>query len=192
MEENTSDDRADDSNATEVNPAPSKAAIFKTLFGTKARLFANYVLDGFAPFSAVIAIVIAVMALNDNKVIQAELAKNVAVIEQLNANFLLSKAELDKLKIAMTQERAVHDEERKKLNDKMMQIIHGASKMQDKLKISPTLEQQMQPLVISPVTQLVTPISVVVPPANTVPAVKNKSGVRMDALKEKIDTLNKK
>ena len=109
----------------------------------KLKLFSSYILDGFAPVVAAIALIVAVMAISGNKSGQAEFAQNAAKISSLSESLLASKAEVEKLKAVIEQEKIAKDEERKKQDEQMTKIIQGVSKLQAKMKVSPTLDEQM-------------------------------------------------
>lgn len=130
-------------NTAEAGTPPSKGQILRKLVLLKLKLAGVYVLDGFAPVVAVIAVIVAVMAINGNKSGQAGLAQNTARIASLSENLLASKAEVEKLKTALAQEKLSKEDERKKQNEQMATIIQGVSKLQAKMKVSPTLEEQL-------------------------------------------------
>jgi hypothetical protein len=171
-----------------VGKPPSNAKLFLTLIRLKLQPIANYVLDGFPPVVAVIALIVAIIAVNDNKSNQAQLGKAVVKMDSMGANMqLASKGEMDKIKAAMAQEKLRYEEDQKKQNEQMAQIIRSVSKMQAKMKISPTLEEQMrQPvetssvaptavkeLVLSKAAPVVAAPAALVPAARAqVPAVK--------------------
>jgi hypothetical protein len=171
-----------------VGKPPSNAKLFLTLIRLKLQPVANYVLDGFPPVVAVIALIVAIIAVNDNKSNQAQLGKAVVKMDSMGANMqLASKGEMDKIKAAMAQEKLRYEEDQKKQNEQMAQIIRSVSKMQAKMKISPTLEEQMrQPvetssvaptavkeLVLSKAAPVVAAPAALVPAARAqVPAVK--------------------
>lgn len=169
------------SEAGESTP-PTNAELFRMLAILKLKLVANYVLDGFPPVVAVIALIVAAMAMSDNKSTQAQLSKAIAKIDSLSASIqTASKGELDKINAAMAQEKLLHEEERKKQNEQAAQLIQSLSKLQVKMKISPTLEEQLRlPAAVSAVVpsaahEAVLPkqeVPVVAAPATVAPASK--------------------
>lgn len=202
-----------------VGKPPSNAKLFLTLIRLKLQPVANYVLDGFPPVVAVIALIVAIIAVNDNKSNQAQLGKAVAKMDSMSAGMqLASKGEMDKIKAAMAQEKLRYEEDQKKQNEQMAQIIRSVSKMQAKMKISPTLEEQMrQPvetsavaptavkeLVLSKAAPVVAAPAALVPAARaTVPAAKvqapavpagsaKKFSPQVQTIKESIEQFNKK
>jgi predicted nucleic acid-binding Zn-ribbon protein len=93
---------------------------------------------------AVLALTVAVIAVTSNQSSQAQVSKAAAQIENLNTSLSASQSELEKLKAAMAQEKNIQDNERKKLDDRMTIIIQNITPLQKKLKISPTLEEQLR------------------------------------------------
>lgn len=110
----------------------------------KKNHIAHYALLGFAPAVAVLALTVAVIAVTSNQSSQAQLSKAAAQIENLNTSLSASQSELEKLKAAMAQEKNIQDNERKNLDDRMTIIIQNITPLQKKLKISPTLEEQLR------------------------------------------------
>jgi hypothetical protein len=145
----------------------------------KLKIIADYVVDGFAPFVAVAALIVAVVAANGNRSSHAELAQRAEIINSLNASLLASKNELEKLKSVLAQEKLSKDEELKKQEERMMKVIHEVSTLQVKMKISPTLNEQINPpasaaAVIPAVALSATaPAHAVVPPATQATVLKN-------------------
>ena len=189
-----------DSSATDAGTPPTNAQLLRMLVLLKLKLAGGYILDGFAPVVAVIALIVAVMAINGNKSGQAELAQNAAKITSLSESLLASKAEVERLKIALAQEKLSKEEQGKKQDEQTTKIILGVSKLQTKMKVSPTLEEQLR----QPVAALVlTPAAATAAPATakpvTAPAAaavttgtKQTPGTQSQVLKEAINKFNKK
>ena len=116
----------------------------------------------------------------------------------MDASLLASKVELEKLKAIMDQGKALQDEERKMQDVRMTQVIQNLSKLQAKMKISPTLDEQMhQPAAaVAPAdASATTPaVKTTAEPlkAAVLPATEKKPGDRMSVLKESIEKFNKK
>lgn len=202
-------EKSSDRGAAEAATPPSNTQLLRILVLLKLKLIASYVLDGFAPVVAVIAVIVAVMAINGNKSGQTELAQNTARIASLSESLLASKAEVEKLKAALAQEKLSKEDERKKQDEQMAKIIQGVSKLQVKMKVSPTLEEQMQqPVASAAVTPLIATATAAPALANatavpakavTAPATaavttgtSKKPGTQVQVLKEAIDKFNKK
>jgi hypothetical protein len=64
-------------------------------------------------------------------------------MEALNASLAASKAELDKLKTVIAHDKVVLEEERKKQDELLETVIQNISPLQIKLKIKPTLDDQL-------------------------------------------------
>ena len=172
------------------------------------KLISSYVIDGFAPFVAVIALIVAVIAVNGNKSGQAQLSQSAAKIDSMAAKIdsmsailLASRAELEKLKAAKAQENALQQAENKKQDERLTPVIQSISKLQVKMKISPTLEEQLHqpasaaaaapPLAASAVSA---PAAAVAVPAkaDVATGADKKPGAQAQILKEAINKFNKK
>ncbi len=179
-----------DNDKTSDSAPPSNAVLFRMLLVLKLKLFAGYILDGFAPFVAVIALIVAVMAMNNNQDSHAQLSQSAAAIESLSASLQASKSELEMLKAALEQEKLSLELERKKQDERMTLIIQNVSKLQVKMKVSPTLEDQIHPLVSSSVIQpAIAPASnksLVLSGANKI------SSEQIDTIKNEISKFNNK
>lgn len=126
---------------------PSKAAALRSKLGNAGR----YAMLALSPIVAIAALVVAVFAVLNNKSSQEQLGKNAAAIESLSANLAASKSELDKFKLVVLKEATAQNEKLKQQDEKLRQqdehtakIILNITPIQKKLKISPTLEQQLQ------------------------------------------------
>jgi DNA-binding protein H-NS len=188
---------------TDVSAKPSKADLVRL----KLKLISSYVIDGFAPFVAVIALIVAMVAVNGNKSGQAQLSQSAAKIDSMAAKvdsmsaiLLASRAELEKLKAAKAQENALQQEENKKQDERLTPVIQSISKLQVKMKISPTLEEQLhQPASAAAATPFAASAVSVPAAAVAVPAkadvatgADKKPGAQVQILKEAINKFNKK
>lgn len=137
------------STVAKKNKAGAKGKSSSASFGSiverlKLKTIGNYILDGFPPFVAVIALLVAVYALNRHDASQAKLNDAVSTINSLNASLSLSKGELEKFKAAIAQEAATKLVENNKHNEQLEKTIQSVSKLQVKMKVSPTLEEQLK------------------------------------------------
>lgn len=181
--------RSSDSKDAKAIKASSQADLVRL----KLKLISNYVLDGFAPFVAVIALIVAVIAVNGNKSGQAQFSQNAARMDSMSASLLASKAELEKLKAAMTQEKFLQQEANKKRDEQVAAIIQNISKLQVKMKISPTLEEQLQqPASASAVTPFVASAAPIPAKADVETGADKQPGAQLQILKEAINKFNKK
>jgi len=179
--------------ATEGGMPPSNKALFRMLVRMKLQLIANYILDGFAPVVAVAALIIAVMAINGNHSGLAQLEMNAASIGSLNSSLAASKAELEKLRTAMAQEKALREQTSKKQDEQMAKIVHNVSPMQTKMKISPTLAEQLyQPASAAAATTTVNNASAVPAAIPVAAATDKKSGSQGQVLTKAIEKFNGK
>lgn len=180
----TTDKEVDKSAEAEVEAGKphSKFAAYLSQARLKLKPGLNYVLDGFPPVIAVIALIVAVFALNENRSLRSQLSTAVAKLESLSTNKNIpSREDLDKVKASievlekdnavLVQEKVMHDAEMNQQSERVTKIIQGVSKLQVKMKISPTLEAQMrEPVVVpiaapSPAPKAATaPVAVAVPP----------------------------
>lgn len=208
--ENNSETTAEDVNV---------AALKSVLLRARLKLALHYALQAFAPVVSVVALVIAVVAANSNSE-QAQQIESAARMDELKASLAEARGELENLKVVIARERSLREEERKKQDEEDTKIIQHVSQLQTKMKVSPTLEEQLRvagsaPAVASPVS---TPVSAPVAssaakenekqhtaattapahsdqkPAAPAPAKKDsgKTPAQVKALKEAIEKLNRK
>ncbi len=144
--EDTAKDRKDDEAKA---PAP-KASRLKT-WASKG---GQYIAEGFAPVVSLVALVTAVIAVTGNQAAQTQLKEGLAKVNGMNAGLLTIRSDLEKLKMTLAQEKSLQDGERKKLDDSLAKIIQGLTRVQVKLKVSPTVEEQLR---LSGSTSAVTP-----------------------------------
>lgn len=126
----------------EDNAPASKADLARA----KLKVFARYAMLAFAPVVSLAALVVAMMAASDHHSQSegASLKEMTSRIESLNASLSETKGELDNLKFATAREKAVRAEERKKADERDTRIVQSLSHLQSKLKVSPTLEDQLR------------------------------------------------
>jgi TolA-binding protein len=176
----------------------------------KLKLFASYAMLAFAPVVSVVALVVAVISVTNNQSQsdRAQLIELTSKIDSLNASLSETKGELDNLKFAMSREKSMHGEERKKVDDRDTKIIQNVSHLQAKLKVSPTLEDQLRevpsipaaaPIVTGAVSAPVAaapvlPVTTDKKPSVEIPApkVNDKTPAQAKALKDAIEKFNKK
>jgi hypothetical protein len=177
----------------------SNAQLLAMVARLKLRLIGSYILDGFAPFVAAAALIMAVFIYNGNHASEAKIVKMTAMVQTLNENLSAAQADVEKLKTALAQEKTVQADEGKSRDERAMKIVQSVSKIQGKMKISPTLEEQLrQPVAVSAVSSTVG----MVPAKTTKPIEKaaisateptssvQKSDGRMSALKQAIKKFN--
>ena len=132
----------------EEEPAPASKA---GLVLAKLKIAGRYAVLA-APAVAVSALVVAVIAVSNNQsgAGQAKLSELTAKVDNLNASLSAAKSDLDTLKLAMAHERAMHAEERKKEDMQDEKIVQSVTRLQVKLKVTPTLESQLREMASAP------------------------------------------
>lgn len=179
-------------------------------FRLKLKLVARYALLGLVPVVAVAALVVAVIAITDNRSSQKQLGETVAKIEGLNASLSAIKGEFEKLKASVAKDKAQQNEELSKQDERVTKIIQNITPMQVKMKIRPTLDEQLsQPAGVSavvPVTPHIAapavshaaapatphPSSATPDPAKSSASADKKISPQVKAMKEAIQQYNKK
>ena len=143
-------DRERDRNREEEedNAPASKADLARA----KLKFFARYAMLAFAPVVSIAALVVAMIAASDHHAqSESALLKDMTSrIESLNASLSETKGELDNLKFATAREKALRAEERKKADERDTKIVQSLSHLQAKLKVSPTLEEQLREATSAP------------------------------------------
>lgn len=168
----TSDKRTADDSA-----APSKAELMRA----QLKLIGNYAMLVFAPVVAVVALVIAVLAVNGSQSGRAQLDKANARIDGLNSGLSASRGELEKFKAAVAKENSLRNEDIAKRDERMAKIVQNITPLQTKLKISPTLEEQLRQAA-----------SAVAAPVAASTGADKKPSPQVQAMKEAIEKYNKK
>lgn len=110
----------------------------------KLKMIARYALLGLVPVVAVGALAVALISITDNRSGQKQLGEMAAKMESLNASLSATKAELEKLKASAAKEKALQNEELSKRDERIAKIIQNITPLQVKLKIRPTLDEQLQ------------------------------------------------
>jgi hypothetical protein len=142
----------------------------------KLKLIAHYAILAFAPVVSVVALVVAVIAVtsNQSQADRAQLSELISRIDSLNASLADTKGELESLKFAMAREKTMRGEERKKVDERDTKIIQNVSRLQAKLKVSPTLEDQLREVASAPAAAPSVASAVSAPAAAPVPAAADK------------------
>jgi hypothetical protein len=109
----------------------------------KLKLVAHYAMLGFAPVVSIAALCIALFA-TGNHADRTQSSDLNSRLDDLNASFMASRTELDNLKFATSREKSLRGDEHKKRDELDEKIIQNVTRLQTKLKISPTLEEQLR------------------------------------------------
>jgi hypothetical protein len=163
----------------------------------KLKLVAHYVMLGFAPVASLLALIFAVMAYTGNQSNRAQLNEANARITSLSVPQYEPKGELDIFNVSLAHEKALLADERKKQVEQDAKIVANVTQLQVKLKVSPTLEEQLRgdakapvsapraasaPVAASSVT-VATPVVVPAPAVVPVPVIDEKKPVVQPAAK---------
>jgi hypothetical protein len=116
----------------------------------KLKPAAHYALLAFAPVVSIVALIVALVA-SGNRSDQAQLVEVNARIDKLEASLQASRAEVENLKFAMSREKSLRGDERKKDEELDAKVIQNVSRLQAKLKVTPTLEEQLRTEANAPV-----------------------------------------
>lgn len=137
-----------------------------TEFDIRAKLkhVAHYAMLGFAPVVSMLALGVALFA-SGNHSDPAQLDNLKSNIEILNLSLLATRSELDNLKFSVSREKSQQGGERKKKEEIDAKIVRNVTRLQEKLKIFPTLEEQLRAAAkaAAVASQVVTPASAAAP-----------------------------
>ncbi len=174
-----SDDQGADDNTGETKPA-----------GHKLALIGHYVMLGIAPVISIVALGVGVFAVTGNHSEEERLGKSAAKIESLTASLTTTKNELEMLKATLAREKNAREEDHKNQEERLAKIVQNITPLQVKLKITPTLEDQLRQAAgassVLPTTAASAPVPTVAAPGND----KNLSP-QVRAIKEAIEKYNK-
>jgi hypothetical protein len=132
--------RPSDSRATEEAAEVPKTSLLQQNLAVAKR----YIMPGLVPSISICALVIAVYALTQNQSGDEQFNKTKIKIDGLNLSLSATKGELEKLKAAVAQTNLLQEDVNKKQDERAMNIIQNVTPLQVKLKISPTLEEQLR------------------------------------------------
>lgn len=191
-EKSSSRERGDssDDQAADESSGSSKAEFVRQ----KLMVVAHYAAIGFAPVVAVIALTIAVIAVTGNRSSQTQLSELTARLDSANTSLSAAKSEMERIHIALSQLKAQQEDAHKKQEELVEKIVQDITRLQVKMKISPTLEEQLhQPAsaaVAAPVASSA-PVSANTPVVAPV-AIEKKPSPQLKAIREAIEKFNKK
>lgn len=134
-----------DSKSKGTSATPSKA-------GTMQKV-GRYLMLGFAPTVAMAALAVAGLAVSGNKSGEEQVDKNIATMKTIDASVAAAKSGMDKIQLGMLKEKTMQNEEFARQEEKiakqeevMTKIIQNVTRLQVKMKIRPTLEDQLAEL----------------------------------------------
>lgn len=173
-------DRDRSRNAEEEDNTPSKSDLARA----RLKVIARYAMTGFAPVVSAAALIIGVIAISNtqSKSDRTKFGELESRIDSLNANLSETKNELENFKFTQSREKTMRGEEHKKLDEQDAKIIQSVTLLQTKLKVSPTLEEQLRapasPRLPAPVGAASAPVvATVSPAANKTQAVTSEQAV---------------
>ncbi len=129
--------------AREIDPEAEDTPAPKGDTREKLKLVAHYAMLGFAPVVSVVALGVALFA-TGNHSDRAQISELNSRIEKLNASLSASREETENLKFSMSREKSQRADERKKEEEHDAKIVQNITRLQEKLKIVPTLEDQLR------------------------------------------------
>ncbi len=126
--------------------APEEAASASSGAGWQARLreVGDIVAHNAAIILAILAVTISFVSIYGLKTSQASLAEATSKVNDLATRLASSKLAFERYQAAVVKEQSAQEEERKKLDEVLKQIIQSVSQQQVKMKISPTLEEVLR------------------------------------------------
>ena len=177
----------------------AKDASAETPKPNKLAVVGRYFMLAVVPILSLAALGVAVFAVTGNRSGAEQISKAAANIESLSATLTATQSELEKLKAAQALEKIAQEVERKKLDEQLAKIIQNVTPLQVKLKISPTLEEQLhQPTGASsvlPAATLNSPVAHAAPITRAAPAAARtgdkKLNPQVKIMKEMIEKYNK-
>jgi len=201
----TGDEANSETSGEGVGKPPSNVKLFLMLALLKLKVVAGYVMDGFAPVVASLALILAVYTYQTS---HGKSDKSAAKMASMEKALIVSKTEIGKLRETMLKDKVTLEAERKRMEEREFKLIQHISQLEIKMKTSPTLEEQFQPnykpQVSMPASAVIAvkpaPVaaSAVVAPSKVTPAkvaapvVVKKPIDQTQILKEAIEKLNKK
>lgn len=120
------------------------SALKADLLRAKLGLVVHYVMLGFAPVVSLVALIFAVMAYTGDHANREQLGAINSRIDGMTANQSEPRGDLDIFKVSLAHEKALLAEERKKQAERDATIIRNVTQLQNKLKVTPTLEEQLR------------------------------------------------
>jgi hypothetical protein len=133
-----------DNQAAEDTSEEVAAASTGGAWQARLREVGDLVAHNAAIILAILAVTISFVSIYGLKTSQANLAEATAKVNDLSARLAASKIAFEKYQSTVVQEKGAQEEERKKLDNVLQQIIQSVSQQQAKMKVSPTLEEVLR------------------------------------------------
>jgi hypothetical protein len=149
------------------------------LIRAKLGLIGHYLLLALAPTIALVALIFAVLAYTGSQSNRARLNEINTRIDNIKSIQSEPKGETDIFQVSLAREKALLAEERKKQIEKDAKIISNVTQLQVKLKVSPTLDEQLiddakAPVVAASVNTAPVTVAPATPAAAPVPVPEEK------------------
>ncbi|MFH0934570.1 MAG: hypothetical protein V1879_05135 [Pseudomonadota bacterium] len=116
----------------------------------KLKVVSHYLMLGFAPAVAVIALVVAAVAISANRASQSRLNEVAAELQAVQATLAATRSEMENEKFIISRQKA-QPEAGKMQEELNARIVQNVTRLQEKLKVSPTLEEQLHQSASAPV-----------------------------------------
>jgi hypothetical protein len=217
MDDIDRDNRGRGSEDEDDNSSVSKSG----LLSARLKTIASYVMSGFTPVVSVLALIISLFALNAYQTNREQLSEATLRINNLSVSLAESKGDMDFFKVPIAHEKAMRAEERRNQVERETKIIRSVTHLQTKMKVFPTLEEQLREVASAPAATILssassavvssgavsavtavpdknkkqqTPAAKVITPEKkppVVPKVAEKTPSKAQALKEAIERFNK-
>jgi cell division protein FtsB len=160
--------------------------------GEKMQKVVQYAIPAVTLVIAIAAAVFAMLAGNGSKASQEQLSKADAKIEALTASLAAAKGEVDQLKALVAQDRALREKVRKEQDELVARIVQNIVPIQTKLKLKPTLDEQLhQPMSVPVAAPEVTSHAATPAPAVAATNSDAKPSPQAQAVKKAIEQFNK-
>jgi hypothetical protein len=119
------------------------------LLHSRLKTLVSYIKSGFAPAVSVLALIFSLFALNAYHANQQQLSEAALRIDTLSSSLAESKTDVDFFKAPIAREKAIRSEERRKQVERETKIIKSVTQLQARMKISPSLEEQLRELEVA-------------------------------------------
>jgi hypothetical protein len=172
--------------AIEGGKAEEGSAAQADLLSLRLKLFAGLALRVATPALSLLALVLAIISLSHQSEL-AQLDQAMLRIESMNASLSEARSTLENLATSMAHEKIMQDEARQQQDELMARVVQNLSQLQAKLKIAPTLDEQLHPAASAPLAS-----TSVVPATAQSPEVARPQGAHAEVLKAAINEFNKK
>lgn len=117
---------------------------------SKLKKLAHILMPGLAPALAVAALLLALVAMIQNRADPVLVGQQAARIESMNASLSTARSDVESLKLILARDRSLRTEERKRFEERQLIVVQNISSLQSRLKVAPTLSEQLKKLETAP------------------------------------------